>query len=144
LISHAFVVFAYLLDLPVAEVFRLSHNPRGYMQVENYDASRFSRLQFYLGIGRTIGLLLAFGYAILLARTRNGNWVNPAVAAVISFLLGVFNLLAWSLLQNIFLSPGSPMSGALYYLVNGAVLLLLGMGIIYFNHLALRRKHSMG
>jgi hypothetical protein len=36
------------------------------------------------------------------------------------------------------------MSGALYYLVNGAVLLLLGMGIIYFNHLVLRRKHSMG
>jgi hypothetical protein len=47
-------------------------------------------------------------------------------------------------LQNIFLSPGSPMSGALYYLVNGTVLLLLGLGIIYFNHLALRRKHSMG
>ena len=114
------------------------------MQVQNYDAGRFTRLQFYLGIGRTIGLLLGFGYAILLARSRNGNWVNPAVAAVISFLLGVFNLLAWSLLQNIFLSPGSPMSGALYYLVNGTVLLLLGLGIIYFNHHALRRKHSMG
>jgi len=133
LCSHAFLVFACLFDLHTAENVRT-------LQPLDHSTFNTGSLNTYMAIGRVVGIFIGFAYAISLARSRGGNWINPAIAFAVTLLLGLFNLLGWSQVKNVFLSPGSIFSGALYYLVDGIILLLLGGAIIYFNHKMKKKK----
>jgi len=142
LISHGALAFSYLFDLQLSEILRLSYNPKGEISANNYEAGRLADLNLFLALGRTIGLLFAFGIAFLLAKKIRGNWVNPVVAFVIALVLGIFNLLAWSILQSVFLTPGSRFSGSSYYVVNGLVLIILGLIILWVNHLSRKQRYA--
>ncbi len=142
LISHGALALSYLHDLQLSEILRLSYNPQGEMSANNYEAGRLADLNLFLALGRTIGLLLGFGIAYLLAKKIRGNWVNPAVAFVIALVLGIFNLLAWSKLQSVFLTPGSKFNGSSYYVVNGLVLIILGLIIIWVNHQSRKQRYA--
>jgi hypothetical protein len=140
LVSNAFQVLACLFDVDVCEFLRLSQNPEYEMTNRNYDLNRLVRIRMLMSVAKTIGLILAFAYAIWLARSRNGNWINPTIAFLLSLILGFFNLLGWSIVKIVFLSPGSVSDGAAYYLINGFILLILGMAVLYSYHIARKRK----
>ena len=140
LFSHAFQVLACLFDTDTAETVRLAEDPRYCINLHLYDASKIKSLNRVMALGRIVGLIAGFAYTIYLAKKRGGNWVNPTLAFFLALLLGFFNLLGWSFVKNIFLSPGSMFNGVWYYLVDGVILLLLGGGIIYYNHKIRKRK----
>ena len=140
LCSHAFQVLAALFDIQAAEAVRFQGDASSGIDIHQIDAGRLVSLNVALNLGNTIGVFVGFGYSIYLAKLRGGNWINPTIAFVLVMVLGFLHLLGWSLVKNIFLSPGSIFNGAMYYVVDGVILLLLGGGIIYFNHKMKKRK----
>jgi len=93
-------------------------------------------------IGRIVGTIVGFLYTIYLARQRGGNWINPTLAFTLTLLLSFFNMLGWAVVKDIFLSPGSLFNGIMYYLVDGLILLVLAVGIIYYNHKTRKKKNQ--
>jgi len=140
LFSHSFQVFACLFDLQTAEAVRLAEDPR--LGTDAHYHANTASLNTYMAIGRVLGLVAGFVFTIQLARVRGGNWINPAIAFIVALVLGIFNLMGWSLVKNVFLSPGSLFNGATYYIVDGLILLLLAVGIIYYNHKIRKKKNE--
>ena|SRR5689334_11285527 len=142
LFSHAFQVLACLLDINTAEAVRLAEDPRfAIIGRQRNDPSGLQTLNMIMGIGKVVGTIVGFIYTIYLARQRGGNWINPSIAFLLTLVLGFFNMLGWAVVKNIFLSPGTLFNGVMYYIVDGLILLVLGVGIIYFNH-KIRKKRN--
>jgi len=142
LFSHAFQVLACLFDIEGAEGVRLAEDTRFSPSVHHKITDSAQTLNLIMGVGRVVGAIVGFIYTIYLARQRGGNWINPMFAFLLTLLLGFFNLLGWAVVKNIFLSPGSLLNGAMYYVVDGMILLILGAAIIYFNHRIRKKKNE--
>ena len=142
LFSHAFQVLACLFDIESAEAVRLAEDTRFNPTVHHNISERAQTLDVIMNIGRVVGAIVGFIYTIYLARQRGGNWINPVCAFVLILLLGFFHLLGWAVVKNVFLSPGSLLNGAMYYIVDGMILLILGAAIIYVNHRIRKKKNE--
>ena len=124
--AQAFKMFAFLNNLNAAETIRLSKTLE-----EISSASSLSKLVVNMAIGFTLGYLVALCLCFVVSRKIKGSYINSIIAFLVFIVLVQLGWTGWSFLKQIFLLPGSFVNGSLYYIINGLVLLALGIIFIF-------------
>ena len=126
----AFQTLFYLNDIKLIDIIRQSGqenitkalNANG---TSTSDLLNFTRL---IGVGSTVGLLVAFIISLTISIKRHWFWVNSVIVLVATYFLNWFGLLGWTSLKQIFLTPGQIFANTiLEFLVNAIFLLTLGL-----------------
>jgi hypothetical protein len=137
---YSFQCFAYLMDIEVSSVLMEADaaTRMTIMLQTNIDIERVNSLLKLVGIIRSIGILFAFMISLIISNKEKWFWGNSVIVFLIALLSG-FNLLGWSWLKNIFLTPGQIFENnpVLYFSINSAVLFLLGC-FTFFSGKAIR------
>jgi hypothetical protein len=125
------MALSYLSNVELSELFRHSSNVERELFKQNYGVTTLSDLATVLSIGSLLGYLIAFIIALLICKKQRFYWLNSIISLVIFWIIGKFNLTGWNYLKTIFLSPGELTSGVWYYLINGFLMIGLGVALLF-------------
>jgi hypothetical protein len=123
---HAFKVFAFLNNVDAAETIRLSKS-----ETERLTVASLSKLNVSLAIAFFIGYVVALCLSFIVSSKIKSSYINTLIAFILFYILAWLDWTGWSYLKTIFFLPGSLFDGWLYYLINGTVLLALGIFFIF-------------
>jgi hypothetical protein len=127
LIGHGTMVLAFLNNVEVAEIIRLSSNEQ-----EKLAAISLTELNISTAIAYTFGEIIGLLICWLACRLKRLGYINPIIAfgllTVLDWTVGT----GWLLLKQIFLLPGELSSGVLYYLINGMIMIIAGLIIVWW------------
>lgn len=126
LISHAGIILAYLENVEVAEIIRLSKSEK-----ESLTGLGLGKLAVSQSILFVIGYVIATGLAFYVSGKIKCSWVNSVVALVAFFLLIRLGLSGWIYLKQVFLFPGSYFNGWSFFTANGLMMVLVGLYFIF-------------
>ena len=116
------MILGFLNNVEYADAICLSSN-----EAERLTAISLSKINISIGITYTIGEVIGFAMCMMASYSVRGSYINSIIALIVLVLLGLTIGTGWEILKNIFLLPGSLFSGALYYWVNGLMLVLIGI-----------------
>ena len=104
-----------------------------FLKHTNFTFAQVITYFFYANDAWLIGLLVAFVISLIIAKRWKWFWVNSLIVLLVVFTLKRLDFLGWSYLKEIFLEPGHLFHNtALYLLVNGLVLLALGIFVFFY------------
>ncbi len=124
--GHAVMVLICLQDIQVAETVRLSNNEN-----EILTAVSLSKLNVSMALGFSSGYFIALIIGFLVSRRIQGTWINTLIAFVILILTIQLNLTGWKYLKGVFLFLGGFFDGWLYYVINGGLLISIGIFFLF-------------
>ena len=106
-----------------------------FLKDKDFTAGQMITYFYYASAVWLLGLIIAFIFSLLISKKRKWFWINSLIVFLLVFFLKEYDLLGWSFLKSIFLTPGkifknSPYYVTLYLLTDG--LILLGLGIFTF------------
>jgi hypothetical protein len=78
-----------------------------------------------------LGYLIAFLITLLISKKKKFYWLNSILSLVIFWTLSQYDLTGWNYLKNIFLLPGEIANGIWYYLINGFLMISLGIALLF-------------
>jgi uncharacterized membrane protein len=122
LIAHAGQTFFFLDNVEVAELVRTTKYSE-----ESMTAVSLSKLNISVAIGYIIGFVISVIISIIVSLRRRWLLINSIIAFVALFILTFYSITGWSVFKQIFLLPGESFDGSAYYLVNGTILLAIGL-----------------
>ncbi len=126
----AFQTLATLHDIKLVDIFRQSdeNNIRNSLEINGTTVSDLLYFNMWNGIGKTVGLLIAFIISLIISIRKKWFWFNSFIVLILLYILSWFELLGWTYLKRIFLKPGYFFENTTFeFLVNGAILLSLGL-----------------
>ena len=127
---YSFQTLAILHDTNLVEVFRQSgkDNLTKALNENKITTSDLTYFTVWTSFANTIGLLVAFGISLTISIKRKWFWFNTFFVFVLVYILSWFDLLGWTFLKKIFLTPGEIFRNTtLEFLTNGLILLTLGL-----------------
>ncbi len=139
---YAFQTLAFLYNVRMYDALSKIANANGKsssfdLKGENFTIGEAITYFYYATATWFVGLIVAMVISLRIAKKRKWFWVNSLVVFLIIIFLKQQELLGWSFLKKIFLSPGEIFKGSAYYttlylLTNGLLLLAAGI-FIFFN-----------
>ena len=142
LFMFSFQSFAYLTNVNLSEGIRLHQIHKDNLYGADH-AQYLSDLSVSLFLFRFIGILIGLILSIYVSNRRKIPWIDSLIPFAVVLILGLFNLLGWKQLKQIFLLPGELFDGTLYYLTNGFIMLALGVGLLYLKKSLTSRTTNM-
>jgi len=131
---HAFMILSYLQNIALVDIM-LHSNYKDTIRTNSTNAELIN-FMLWTGAASTIGLLVGFLIAILISIKRRWFWLNSLIAFLAIFLLTRFGLSGWSILKQVFLTPGQITDNTtIEFLINGVILLSIGIFILFFKPL---------
>ena len=127
---YSFQTLAFLHNTKLIGLIRQSSNGdiTKSLNQSGIPASELLYFNLWTGIGNTIGLLVALIISLTISIRQKWFWVNSIIVLVLAYSLSWFNLLGWTYLKKIFLTPGEIFRNTtLEFLTNGIILLTLGL-----------------
>jgi len=118
----AFQHFAYLTNLNLSELIRLSGSVERVSTSNEATPSTLTELWISIEFGRTIGSVLGLVLSLIISARRKWYWINSVISFLIILLLGF-----WIFKNSAFLFPVSFLPGASYYIVIGCLFLAIGV-----------------
>jgi hypothetical protein len=132
LIAHAAMILAYLTNVELIEIARTSPDFKKEAVDRNISSVDVANVVVATAIAYLAAKLLAFILAIVICIKRKWFWLNSFIALVLLYILGFFTTSGWDVLKYIFLFPGSFFNGAAFYIINGLIMLLLGLLFLFW------------
>lgn len=135
LFIHAFQIFSYLSDIEILEV---SHEGSA-KELDNLlkvnqqtNIARISYYIIYYMLAPLVGLLAAFFISIIMSVKKNWFWPNSLLAPTAAYLLIYFDSSGWSFIKKMLFFQVRITSEVVFtYILNGSVLLLLGLFLLF-------------
>ena len=127
---YSFQTLAVLYDTNLVDIFRQTGkgNLTKAFNENKISASDLTYFTIWTSFSNTIGLLVGFGISLTISIKRKWFWFNSFLVFVLLYLLSWFNLLGWTYLKKIFITPGEVFDNTtLEFLTNGLLLLTLGL-----------------
>ena len=127
---YSFQTLAVLHDTNLVNIFRHTgkDNLTKALNENKISASDLTYFTVWTSFSNTIGLIVGFVISLTISIKRKWFWFNSFLVFVLLYLLSWFNLLGWTYLKKIFMTPGEVFDNTtLEFLTNGLLLLTLGL-----------------
>ena len=130
LLAYGFMTLSYLFDIDLAERIRHSSALQDEMNKKQYAAS-LTHLGVIKALGYLFGCFLAFTLTLFAGgRKPKFYWLHSTIALLVFIVLNLADLTGWGFLKIIFLAPGQLTNGSWYYLINGGIMIVIGMSLL--------------
>ena len=105
-----------------------------FSHLKGVDAQKIAWLAFWSTLSKPIGLAAGFILSLITSIIRTWFWVNSFLVFLLACVLFHFHFSDWTWLLKVFLAPGRifPTYSVGYFVVDGSVLLLLGLLLLFF------------
>lgn len=131
LFAYGFMIFSYLLDSDLAELIRHSSNLREELVKKRYTKVSLTNLAILSRFGYLLGFFLAFLLMLFAGRKKpKFYWLHAIIALVIFMVFSLSDLTGWNFLKILFLAPGQLAGGIWFYLINGTIMIAIGMSLL--------------
>jgi hypothetical protein len=137
LFGHGVMILMLLTELEAFEVIRLSANAQERMTTESLVKANVT-----MALANTLGSVIGLAASLLTMRGIKACYFISLLAFCLVMLLGWSTDRGWHALKNVFLAPGSFFNGATYYLINGTLMLLLGILCLWWTRRTFRLRSS--
>ncbi len=127
---YSFQTFAILHNTNLVDIVRKTgeNNLTKALNENKIPLNDMTYFAVWTTLANTIGVLVAFGISLTISIKRKWFWFNSFLVLVLVHILGRFDLLGWTYLKKIFLTPGEIFRNIkLEFLTNGLILLTLGL-----------------
>jgi hypothetical protein len=128
LFAYGFKTLSYLFNFDLAELIRHSGLPRAELEKKNsVPTAAFRHLGLITGLAYLLGCFLAFTIMLFAGRRKpKFYWLHSTVALLCFIVLNLCDLTGWNSLKTIFLAPGQLVNGIWFYIINGAIMIIIG------------------
>ena len=139
--AHGFKILGYLYNIEMAKEVRA-----GTFEVtgKRFSANELVTYSIFPFYAYHIGYLVGFIACILLSNRKKADVIEAFIVLILFIFISYFGLTGWNnYLKHILLTPGAYLDGIGYFLVNGILMLLIGICfLILKKKVLLSRRNS--
>lgn len=126
------MILSYLFNSEIAEVIRHSVHPEQEIAKKYNTAIPLTNLVILSSFAYVIGYFLAFILSLYIGKNKpKFYWLNSLASLIIFWAMGWFGITGWNYLKIIFLTPGEFFNGVGYYLINGLLMVSIGIALLF-------------
>ena len=129
LFAHSFKILGYLYNTELAEAVRAGTFEETARRFTTSELTTFTAFPFYAyNVGYFVGFLACF----LLWGRKKVDIIEAIITLVVFMVISYFGWTGWNnYLKHIFLAPGYYLNGLGYFLVNGLIMLSIGLSLLF-------------
>jgi hypothetical protein len=124
--AHGIMMLILLTDIDAFEAIRLSQS-----ELQRMTTVSLVNANITIALANSLGAVIGLALSLLTMRAIKESYLNSLLAFCFFIVLGWLTDNGWHVLKTLFLAPGSIFNGLLYYLVNGLVMVVLGILCLY-------------